>query len=92
MPKQLTVDESTEALVEELHSILKAIPTESPPGSEDIYGLDTSIAFGSADLEWQNGGPRGCGGGESFVKATDEDKAKFKRAVEIVTQLVGKAE
>ena len=40
---------------------------------------------------WMNGGPRGCGGGESFVKATDEDKVKFKRAVEIVTELVAKS-
>lgn len=92
MPKQLSVDEPTEALVDELHTILKSIPTESPPGSEDIYGLDTSIAYGSEDLQWQNGGPRGCGGGESFVKATDEDKAKFKRAVEIITHLVEKSQ
>ncbi|KAH9474877.1 hypothetical protein JR316_0013345 [Psilocybe cubensis] len=75
-------------LVEELYGILKTLPTESPPGSEDIYGLDTSIAFGSADLEWCNGGPQGCGGGTSSVQATDEEKAKFKRAVDIVHELV----
>lgn len=92
VPKKLTVDDSTEALVDELHSILKSIPTEFPPGSEDIYGLDTSIAFGSPDLEWMNGGPQGCGGGESQVQASEEDKTKFKRAVEIVTQLVEKGQ
>jgi len=78
-------------LVDELHGILKELPTEQPPGSEDIYGLDTSIAWGSDDLEWYNGGPQGCGGGHSAVQATDEQKAKFKRAVEIVTTLVGDA-
>lgn len=77
--------------MDELHSILKGIPTEQPPGSEDIYGLDTSIAWQSDDMEWYNGGPQGCGGGESFVKATDEDKKQFKRAVEIVNELVQRA-
>ncbi|KII90696.1 hypothetical protein PLICRDRAFT_106318 [Plicaturopsis crispa FD-325 SS-3] len=90
LPKSL--DPTTAAsLVDELHGILKSIPTESPPGSQDIYGLDTSIAWGSEDLQWCNGGPQGCGGGTSEVQATDEDKVKFKRAVEIVNELVGKA-
>ena len=91
-PKALSPDSDTTALVDELHGILKSIPTESPPGSEDIYGMDTSIAWGSDDLEWYNGGPQGCGGGNSMVKATDEDKKKFARAVEIVNELVGKAQ
>jgi hypothetical protein len=75
------------ALIDELHSILKSIPTESPPGSEDIYGLDTSIVWGSDDLVWQNGGPQGCVGGTSDVQPTEEDRVKFKRAVEIVKKL-----
>ncbi|CAE6479038.1 unnamed protein product [Rhizoctonia solani] len=66
---------------------MKEIPTESPPGSEDIYGLDTAIMWMSDDLEWMNGGPQGCGGGVSYVQPTEEQKAKFKRAVEIVTEL-----
>lgn len=70
---------------------MRSIPTEQPPGSEDIYGLDTSIMWGSDDLEWMNGGPQGCGGGSSFVQATEEEKAKFKRAVEIVKELVKKS-
>jgi hypothetical protein len=89
--KSLNNDDS-QSLVEELHSILKSIPTESPPGSEDIYGMDTGIVWGSDDLQWANGGPGGCGGGTSTVQPTDEDKAKFKRAVEIVEQLVDKAQ
>lgn len=34
-----------------------------------------------------NGGPQGCGHGESSVKATEEDKVKFKRAIAIVKEL-----
>ncbi|CAA7263709.1 unnamed protein product [Cyclocybe aegerita] len=85
-----STEESTAALVEELHGILKTLPTESPPGSEDIYGLDTSIAWGSDDLQWMNGAPEGCTGGTSTVQPTEEEKKKFKRAVEIVNELVKK--
>lgn len=85
-------DADNTALVDELHGILKSIPTEMPPGSEDIYGLDTSIAWQSEDLTWYNGGPSGCVGGESMIQPTDEDKAKFKRAVEIINQLVEKGQ
>ncbi|KAJ6496345.1 hypothetical protein C8R45DRAFT_157621 [Mycena sanguinolenta] len=80
------------ALVEELHAILKTLPLEDPRGSEDIYGMDTSIMWGSEDLEWCNGGPAGCSGGKSMVQASKEEKDKFKRAVEIVGELVERAE
>ncbi|OSC99756.1 hypothetical protein PYCCODRAFT_1372360 [Trametes coccinea BRFM310] len=91
VPKSISAtDAHTTALVNELKGILKSIPTESPPGSEDIYGLDTSIAFGCDEFMWQNGGPQGCGTGQSSVQATDEDKAKFKRAVQIVEELLAK--
>ena len=86
-----TADAEAATLVDELHGILRAIPTEVPPGSEDIYGLDTSIAWGSEDLQWMNGGPQGCGGGRSEVRASEEEKGKFRRAVEIVNRLVEKA-
>ncbi|KAF8809433.1 hypothetical protein BYT27DRAFT_7162799 [Phlegmacium glaucopus] len=90
-PKHISSeDEHTASLVDELYDILKTIPTEDPPGSQDIYGLDTSIAWGSEDLQWMNGGPQGCGGGISTVQPTQGDKAKFKRAVEIVIELVQK--
>jgi len=88
--KFISKTDETSKLVEELHGILKELPTEVPPGSQDIYGLDTSIAWGSDDLEWMNGGPQGCGGGVSEVQATEEQKAKFKRAVEIVKELADK--
>lgn len=86
--KMIPVDSPHTALIDELQSILKKIPTESPPGSEDIYGLDTSIAWGSDDLQWCNGGPSGCGGGSSQTQASAEDKNKFKRAVAIVNELI----
>ncbi|KAJ3746482.1 hypothetical protein DFH05DRAFT_1485412 [Lentinula detonsa] len=92
---QLTgVSTSAEALIDELHGILKQLPTEQPPGSEDIYGLDTSIFWGSDDLQWVNGGMNGVNGqpGSSSVQATPEQKAQFKRAVEIVEVLVGEAQ
>lgn len=93
LPKSLAKSEAgVDEAISELYSILKDLPTESPPGSEDIYGLDTSIAFGCEDLMWQNGGPAGCGGGKSSVQATAEQKAKFKHAVDLVNQIVGKAQ
>ncbi|KAF9078490.1 hypothetical protein BDP27DRAFT_1252179 [Rhodocollybia butyracea] len=95
-PKTLGSDSSTksaETLIDELHGILKELPTEQPPGSEDIYKLDTSIFWGSDDLQWYNGGPSGVSGqpGSSSVQPTAEQKAQFKRAVEIVDALVDEA-
>ncbi|KIJ39070.1 hypothetical protein M422DRAFT_258224 [Sphaerobolus stellatus SS14] len=85
--KHLNVD-SHSPLIDELESILKTIPVESPPGSQDIYGMDIGLAYGSDNLQWANGGPAGCGQGYSENQATDEDKAKFKRAVEIVNEIL----
>lgn len=87
----LHAEDTTNSLVDELHAILKELPTEQPPGSEDIYGMNTSIMWGDDTLQWQNGGPQGCGGGSSMVQVTEEQKNKFKRAVAIVDELVGKA-
>ena len=88
-PVRAEKDSSVDALVEELQSILKSIPTESPPGSEDIYGLNTSIMWGSDEFVWRNAGPQGCGG-MSSVQATDEQKKKFERALAIADALVAK--
>lgn len=86
-PSKRDLTDSHSALVDELHGILRNLPTEQPPGSQDIYGMDVGIQWGSDDLEWANGGPEGCSGGFSTVQATDEQRAKFKRAVEIVNKL-----
>ncbi|KAL6306842.1 hypothetical protein BKA93DRAFT_771086 [Sparassis latifolia] len=92
VPKSLSAsDTKTATLLEELNGILHALPTESPPGSEDIYGMDTSIAYMCGNYQWMNGGPQGCGGGTSSVQPTAEEMAKFKRAVEIVNTLVDEA-
>lgn len=82
-------DQSVDVLVEELQTILKSIPTEDPPGSEDIYGFNTSILWGSDEFVWRNAGPQGCGG-YSNVRVNDEQKAKFKRALDIADALVAK--
>jgi hypothetical protein len=93
LPKTLPVpaESDEEKSIHELRDLLKGLPTEQPPGSEDIYGMNTSIAWMSEDLQWYNGGPQGCNGSESSVKASEEDKAKFKRAVAVVNELVTKA-
>jgi len=88
-PANVQKDGAADALIEELQSILKSIPTEHPPGSEDIYGLNTSIMWGSDEFVWRNSGQEGCGG-YSSVQATDEHKAKFRRALEIADALVAK--
>ncbi|KAG8811310.1 hypothetical protein FRC19_003994 [Serendipita sp. 401] len=88
---QATLPSSTHTkvddLIEELEGILKEIPTESPPGSKDIYGMDIGLMFGSDDLQWMNGGPAGCGSGWSENEPTEDQVEKFKRAVEIVEEL-----
>ncbi|RCH99413.1 hypothetical protein CU097_010172 [Rhizopus azygosporus] len=68
-------------LVQTLKDQLSKLPTEQPPGSEDIYDLDTSIIFACDDFEWCNGG---CAQGQSSVQATEEQKEKFKELVELL--------
>jgi hypothetical protein len=43
-PEQPTSAAEVSGLVDELHAILMDLPTEQPPASEDIYGLDVAIA------------------------------------------------
>ncbi|KAG5659491.1 hypothetical protein KAF25_002050 [Fusarium avenaceum] len=91
IPTEKTISSTqTNDLVNELETILKAIPTESPQYSEDIYGLDTGIIWRSDDFEWSNKAPEGCGGGPgaSKVQATDGQREKFKRAVEIIEEIL----
>ncbi|KAI8330457.1 hypothetical protein BC941DRAFT_456746 [Chlamydoabsidia padenii] len=78
--------EQVQTLTRSLKDALAQLPIETPPGSEDIYGLDTSISFMSDDFQWQNGGPEGCGGGISDVQASPEQKQAFQT---LVQSLVG---
>jgi len=88
-PKILPFDNDHDdaKLIDELHAILSSIP-QPPPGSADVYELDTSIAWGSKDLMWQNISNEGCGGFVPEDGPSKEDKTKFKRAVEIIKHLV----
>ncbi|CAO3629218.1 unnamed protein product [Cunninghamella blakesleeana] len=72
------------SFIPEIKDLLKTLPIEEPAGSEDIYGLDTSITFFSDDFNWQNGGPGGCGHGKSSTQATEEQKEKFKALVDLI--------
>ena len=49
------------------------------------------VETGSEDMQWKNGASGGCGSTKSKKEATDEEKKKFGRAVEIVHKLVSKA-
>ncbi|KAL0565743.1 hypothetical protein V5O48_016279 [Marasmius crinis-equi] len=91
MRKYIKHDDHAEYL-DEIYGILKSpLPTEKPPGSQDIYGMNTSIEWRSDDLQWQNGGPDGCEQGTSEEQPSDKEKEKFKRAVKIVNWLVNDA-
>ncbi|SAM06450.1 hypothetical protein [Absidia glauca] len=78
--------DQVQSLAASLKEALAQLPTEQPPGSEDIYGLDTGISFMSDDFQWQNGGPEGCGSGKSEVQASPEQKRAFQA---VVQSLVG---
>ena len=52
---------------------------------EEIYGLGISTTWGSDDLMWCN---EGWGSNEIQAKASEEQKLHFKRAVEIIEQIV----
>ncbi|KAI8149526.1 hypothetical protein BJV82DRAFT_662822 [Fennellomyces sp. T-0311] len=72
-------------LLQTVKAQLQELPTEDPVGSEDIYGLDTSILFYADGFQWGNGGREGCVGGESTRQATDEQKQTFAALVELIS-------
>ncbi|KAH6910800.1 hypothetical protein BKA70DRAFT_1220661 [Coprinopsis sp. MPI-PUGE-AT-0042] len=83
-------------LLKELREALDGLPIEDPPGSHDIYEYGIGIQFGLGDpskegsFSWQNGGGSGGGcdtSGNSITKATESDKERFRKAVEIAAQL-----
>ncbi|KZV66069.1 hypothetical protein PENSPDRAFT_102533 [Peniophora sp. CONT] len=76
--------DDTSALVEELETILKGLPTEGDNPGADIYGKDIGIMYQSENVSWMNTAPQGCSRMESDVKPSEEQKKQFGRAVEIV--------
>lgn len=53
--------DQVQSLAASLKEALAQLPTEQPPGSEDIYGLDIGISYLSDDFLWQNGkGKKAC--------------------------------
>lgn len=50
-------------------------------------GWTRLLGFSSEEIDWCNGGLKGCGGGESSVKADTVAKSNFGRAIEIVNEL-----
>ncbi|KAI9497512.1 hypothetical protein BDB00DRAFT_784834 [Zychaea mexicana] len=47
--------ENISLLLSTVKEELQSLPTEDPVGSEDIYGLDTSILFFADGFQWGNG-------------------------------------
>ena len=66
--------------MDELHVILKSLSTDVD------YDGKFSIEWGSDDLTWKNQRREG------MKKAGSEENAKFKRATDIIEDLVRKAE
>ncbi|KAK9722600.1 hypothetical protein K7432_002589 [Basidiobolus ranarum] len=68
------------ALTEKVEK-LRHLPTEFPPFTSDIYGLDTSIIVEADDFQWGNGAPEGCSYTEPRVTVTSEHKNEFQDTV-----------
>jgi len=78
--------------IDQIYNILKGLPVEEPPGSEDIYGLDTGVTWMGDRLEWSNGGPEGCGSDFSDVQVGKEEKDRFQKVVKLILEIVKTSE
>ncbi|PVH88660.1 hypothetical protein DL98DRAFT_648019 [Cadophora sp. DSE1049] len=78
--------------IDQIHQILKDLPVEDPPGSEDIYGMDTGVAWKGDGLEWSNGGAEGCGSDFSNVQVGKGEKERFGEVVRMVLEIVNASE
>ncbi|KAH7882885.1 hypothetical protein F5I97DRAFT_1930507 [Phlebopus sp. FC_14] len=88
--KSLSVDNYA-TLLEELQGILSTVPPQYP-GVRDLYGLDTSIILDTQASVTATAVPYGSYAAANVELPTEEQKGKFKRAVDIITQeIVGKA-
>jgi len=65
------------------------LPTEQPPGSQDVYRRDTSISARQGAKSWRNGGPAGCVHGQSKVKPTKKQIEQFTAIVVAIKKLAG---
>jgi hypothetical protein len=87
-PRGIPISDDTTELVNELEHILRELPTEEVPSS-DIYGRNIGIFWQGADgFVWANSAPEGCGGFQSEISVTDDNRRAFDRAVEITEILV----
>ncbi|KAH9975482.1 hypothetical protein BGW80DRAFT_1169189 [Lactifluus volemus] len=87
-PQSIPISDDTTKLVSELELILRKLPIEEMPSS-DIYGRNIGIFWQGADgFTWVNSAPEGCGGTQSTVQVTENDRKAFNRAVEITEILV----
>jgi len=69
-----------------------ALPTEDPPGSEDVYRQDTSLIVTSAEGKvWGNYAPEGCVHGVSTGEPSDQQIEVFKSLVALVKDIANKA-
>ncbi len=69
---------------------LYELPVESPPGCQDIYKMDTSVAVRVGDTFWRNGGPAGCVHGQSKIQPTKAQQETFRSVVELLKKLADK--
>ncbi len=66
------------------------LPVESPPGCQDIYKKDTSIAIRGGDKFWRNGGPAGCVHGVSKIQPDKKQLETFGETVGLLKKLAEK--
>ena len=64
------------------------LPVELPPGSEDLYGMNTSLWLSDSLRRWHNGAPSGCVHGRSEVRPTDAQRTAFAAVVERILAFV----
>ncbi|KAH7409181.1 hypothetical protein BKA64DRAFT_389473 [Cadophora sp. MPI-SDFR-AT-0126] len=78
--------------IDQIYNVLKELPVDDPPGSEDIYGLDTGVTWSGNGLQWSNGGPEGCGSDFSNVQVGREETERFQEVVKLILEIVNTSE
>jgi hypothetical protein len=78
-------------LLSELKAV-RSLPLEKPPGSADIYGLNTSLSVRFSDgSTWTNSAPTGCVHGVSISIPTEAQSETFARLVQMVKDAASEA-